>query len=655
VSQASPTIAFSTAKWQVVTLHLVGTFQDYQDIVPHLAWVQVKKSSGQLVGAAAQLFRGDLNIAGWGESSVKVLIPPGSYNLVLGILDPATIVSIDSDMTYDKDLGQWSSPQMVGGIRAASIQDYDGISSNPITRSFLYEDPIVYHNVTDEDYKTMTTTRSYHCELEGGLTYTDETYYTRFSNVRASLGTVQGGPVGYGKVSTLYGLNGENGKTLSYFSQAGDVNDGVESIPPFIPVNERSWRRGLLLEQREYTSGGVLINKETNSYSFTHLTNIKGIKPYYPFTLTSACMFFETLNDILNVAEFTLATEQVQKDMMRHVTYSPRGPAYDSMVVVQNFYYDTPTNTQPIRTVTTDSQGQTITKYQRTPLESSAIHFATGDTEATLAVASMKYHNKVGVVVETEEFAGSTLVSRLTTNFKKLSDTTRTVPRDVTARMGGATTTETRVQFTSYDSYGNMLEQKKVNDVMHSYLYDYNAQLPIAEAVNAQVASIAYTSFEAQGTGNWTVGSSARDSSSSYTGKKSFVLSSGINVSKTGLNSGISYTVSYWAKTTATVYLNGVAPSIAMTRGSWNLYKSVITGVTTVTLSGTGAIDEVRLHPTNAQMVTCTYQAGLGKWTETDANHNTVYYEYDLIQRPIRIKDDEGNVLKTFSYHYKGQ
>jgi YD repeat-containing protein len=59
------------------------------------------------------------------------------------------------------------------------------------------------------------------------------------------------------------------------------------------------------------------------------------------------------------------------------------------------------------------------------------------------------------------------------------------------------------------------------------------------------------------------------------------------------------------------------------------------------------------LAATKALVTTYTYAPLIGLTSETDPNGRTLYYEYDSWGRLQIIKDQNGNVIKTFDYQYK--
>jgi YD repeat-containing protein len=64
-------------------------------------------------------------------------------------------------------------------------------------------------------------------------------------------------------------------------------------------------------------------------------------------------------------------------------------------------------------------------------------------------------------------------------------------------------------------------------------------------------------------------------------------------------------------------------------------------------------LNKLRINLPNAFVTTYTYAPLVGKTSETDPNGKIIFYEYDNFNRLKVIKDDQGNVLKTYQYNYK--
>jgi YD repeat-containing protein len=204
---------------------------------------------------------------------------------------------------------------------------------------------------------------------------------------------------------------------------------------------------------------------------------------------------------------------------------------------------------------------------------------------------------------------------------------------------------EKRVFHDKYDTRGNLLVQYKTSGPKMSYIWDYNSSLPVAQCTNADVTDIAYTSFEGNTYGNWSVGSTAGITTPGITGDKSYNLGAG-NLVRSGLQSGQQYIVSYWAKTGTVNVSNTSTTRQGTTINGWTYTERVISSTTTVTISGTAIIDEVRLYPAGAQMMSYTYTPLAGMTSQVDADSKITYYEYDKLGRLVRVKDQDGRILK---------
>jgi YD repeat-containing protein len=102
------------------------------------------------------------------------------------------------------------------------------------------------------------------------------------------------------------------------------------------------------------------------------------------------------------------------------------------------------------------------------------------------------------------------------------------------------------------------------------------------------------------------------------------------------------------------VTLTGIGAISISGDNQWHLYESAFQSQTSLTLTPSSAIflDEITLCPQSAMMTTYIYDPLIGIRSYTDENEVTTYYEYDTFGRLIRIKDQNGNVLKEYKYNY---
>jgi len=230
------------------------------------------------------------------------------------------------------------------------------------------------------------------------------------------------------------------------------------------------------------------------------------------------------------------------------------------------------------------------------------------------------------------------------------------------------------LNFTKYDMYGNILEQNEEADLSESYIWDYNNTIPVAQVVNATCNEIAYTSFEADGQGNWGYNTPGIIAGPGITGKKYFDISQGgMWINSTTQNPTISsskkYVVSLWAKgATPGINVNhpGGGSDILLydystpkiTIGDWKYFEVVVENAIGVGIwkwgnTGPSYVDEVRLFPLNSKMTSYTFEPLVGMTSQCDPNSRIVYYEYDNLQRLKVVRDQYGNVVKTYEYNYK--
>lgn len=215
------------------------------------------------------------------------------------------------------------------------------------------------------------------------------------------------------------------------------------------------------------------------------------------------------------------------------------------------------------------------------------------------------------------------------------------------------------ISYDVYDGSANLLQYTPGNSSSIAVLYDYNNIYPICEVKNASVNNIAYTSFEADGLGNWEgINNTYLQSSGGLTGIKWYNLNN-TTITKNSLTTTIKYIVSYWTKNVSPYGITGTMTGwpkelnkISFNGQTWINYAHLITGVSLISITGTGAIDELRLYPQGAQMTTYTYNPLVGMASQTDINNRTTYFKYDNFNRLKNIKDNENNIVKRYEYAY---
>lgn len=234
------------------------------------------------------------------------------------------------------------------------------------------------------------------------------------------------------------------------------------------------------------------------------------------------------------------------------------------------------------------------------------------------------------------------------------------LPQTVEVKAGSGQV-ETVLNYHTYNSKGNPLSISRQDNNKQSYIWDYNSSYPIAEVKNSEADQIAYTSFEADGKGNWAYTAPAITATTAPppTGKKYYVLTATEPLTKSVTN-GAAYIVSYWRNVSTDNPFNVTGATGTVTKGAtnqgWTYFEHRVTASgTAITLTGSGNVDEVRLYPADAQMNSYTYKPLSGITSQSDPSGKITYYEYDNYGRLSTIKDSNRNIVKKYCYNYAGQ
>jgi hypothetical protein len=214
------------------------------------------------------------------------------------------------------------------------------------------------------------------------------------------------------------------------------------------------------------------------------------------------------------------------------------------------------------------------------------------------------------------------------------------------------------ITFDQHDDNANPT-QVTSDGLTTSMLWDYNKSYLVAEVKGAIVGNIAYSSFEADGKGNWQYSGLPVYDNSAPTGRKVYDLTNGY-IGVNGIQVPNTYIVSYWSKNGAQAVSNSISTKTGSTYNAWTYYEHVVQLSSapynnTITISGGGTIDELRLYPKGSFMSTYTYDPLIGVTSQCDVNNNVIYYQYDGSNRLYLIRDQKKNILKKHCYNYFGQ
>ena len=473
-----------------------------------------------------------------------------------------------------------------------------------------------------------------------------------------------------GTTTTLMGNGHFNDilpQNLQYYT-GYDVDNYYPAAPYQINL-----MRGKLLSENVYDSSGALIKSIQNTYQPAYHENfwIRGFKVY------RIPMYQSTSGDTGYVPPYANALTYYKLHTgIAHLVSSTETDYKDGKVftVTHHYGYESPNHTLQTSDTTVNSQGDSI--VTKTYYSFDYANNATPDgvfakmksRNLLLPVSSQEWKNGQllsGRITQYQDFAASSPDTFINPSKIYVLETTTPLtltqsgesysfPNQIGTLLPNSYFQE-KADFNFNGTTGKIIEQRLTNNKNQALIWDNNYSLPLAQVDNANFTDVAYSSFESAEMGNWSYSNtSVVTDSSAPTGTHAYALGS-TAISKTGLNSATQYVLSYWLKAGANAVVSGGTqsnPLTGNTQNGWTYHEVTLNGTSSVSISGNGNIDELRLYPSDAQMTSYTYDSLL-RLTATDSPNSTItYYEYDALNRLVDIKDQYGNIIKAFEYNY---
>jgi hypothetical protein len=600
-------------------------------------------------------------------------LTPGNYHLI--VVNPKhQTTPYTMHLEWQNDDTAFVHNNFAGGLRVKQMIDEDPLTGSQSIKNFKYK------KVTGDTSRSSGALINFpsFSYLQGyedistappGANY----YFTRQGYSTYPLATTLGSSVGYSDVTVEYGNGAVNGKTEYHFTDPSMIHDLEHNDFPFAPSESYDWRRGLQVKQTDYKISGnnffKLSEKSSNENIGQFLSGIQGFKAGFLIKPAGTNPTWSDYYNYISKTPFYTPTEWSYSPSDTTRTYDANTGNF--LQSVNNYTYDGSSFLPGTITSTASNNEKTITHLAYP--KSYDIFVVNATATGINLLSSLNIVTPViEKYIEKQNADGSNtrVVSGMVNTYKSNIPKSDAVYRleinspvtNFAPSVNASTflTIDSRYQQAvlndKYDLYGNIIQQSKANDIKISYIWDYKNEYPIAEANNADSANIAATSFEADGKGRWVFSGTPILDATAPTGKFCYSLNNG-SITKDGLNAARIFTVSYWLKNgTGTCFVNGTAGIVLANRSGWSLCKATLAGNTsTVIITGTGTIDELRLHPNDALMTTYTHEPLLGIKTQSDANNRISYYEYDAFNRLSIIRDHDNNVLKKICYNYAGQ
>jgi hypothetical protein len=595
----------------------------------------------------------------WGNAS------PGTQ---FAMMD--TVFNINGGYSYyqfepNDDLMSDGTTGMPGGWRVKSVTKFDGVNhSNDVVTSYTYQ-------TTAGKSSGFTTTpppNYYQNALLNNSGGSDNYAVTMTYNSGMVPPTmIQGGPVGYGRVTeTTPG----NGSTVYEFTTTADYAPLYTTLNyPF--ANKpmlADWAYGLPKMTTVFDQNGVKVQTMEHDYNvvITPLStqNFRSMKMAYRTEATGYVFGSQTCTQTASTFNFTYefyypTTGIAQLAQTIATDYPPNGR---NLVNTTQYTYD-PTYFVVTRATGYNSKGEKIENipfylFQTTntvgtpygyaraynllssPYGNIAILTKTDGTKYILSYGKVNYQ-VVNSVLKPSQTLSAKLAAPVSIDPSKNTFT----PDE---NYGLATSSLAIDQsYDLYDAIGNLVQASDpTHNRVSSSVWDYSVQKQIAQC-NTGYNTIDYTSFENNQTGNWTI-SSGSVNTGGVTGVSAFTGTLTKNQSLPG-----NYILTLWNSSGTSVSVNGSSGTVLLSRGGYDLRTWTLSSVSSITVTGTN-IDELRLYPQGAQMATCTYSPLVGITSACDVNNRISYYEYDGFNRLQDVRDQDGNIIRTIEYHYKG-
>lgn len=557
----------------------------------------------------------------------SLFLDEGDYKLTIEVpcassasCPDTTTASLEVTFEYEVE-GEAVVNKTAGGIRIWKVTNYDGINEKPNSkREFIYEKEIdgriasSGHLVSKPVYQYKTQRNIY--ENVHDPYYEPVSCFPVWLTInhlsaqnQSQIGVNQGSHILYTRVVEKFmGEIENNGKIVHDYVFYPRKFYAEYPFPPL--SNDITFRNGKPKRTAFYSEDQEFpIKRIDNQYEYKNDT----LDPHYNKALALkvakkafgiSCRYEDGRERVDEFAYkfYNVVTEWNYLHKQTEVEFDQQ----DSIKNISQYFYDNPDHAQITKVISNSSieNEDLITEYQYA-----------ADLDHTLLAGK----NMNNIVLEETTFKGLVKTSHKKTDYSNINGFILPTSKQIHPKGG---IEMINIDY-AYDNSGNLIGLRKEQDIPQAYVWGYNKNLPIAEIMNANADQIFYTSFEDEPAAIKGIG---------ITGEKSW---HGTYSVQKPVPSG-EYVLSYWEK-------NGV-------NGLWETKEISFTTSPMTIGNSNNYIDEIRVLPKNATMVTYAYDPLIGLISSNNQNNLVTYYSYDNLNRLKLIRDHQGNILKKFDY-----
>ena len=608
------------------------------------------------------------------DNQIGRLMPDASGFITLDINNVVTIpgeytVKSTKDPDGDTDVFGWfyypqevpiqyeSEAPMGGGLRIKKIENFNEVNVSTGAKTYEYGLGVLLDRA---NYSTYTFLPQGHpsffqrCDVENqGID--PKLYLEVGAGSYTQLGYTQGSSIGYktaiekqmgnGSIEYEYTTGIEypdnadsesNVVTNLFWIDDPSVNDmwdftftGAKPVWPFISQDNLDRKRGFLKSVSYKNQAGQEVMYTENEPIMTDAVKVYGMR-VLPYTPNVDWMYsvYKYSSGFVNVA--------------KSIEHKGVLPSLGEIVQTTIFSYASSYHKLLTKKATLVSDGSVLSTEYFYPDDYSEV------TDANHVITMMKSSNLhiIGTPVETRTYRDGNIVSGLLNvpaKYNKSGGGFFVSPGAFfTIKLGISNPSSPRLSDPTsvdeatfikqgeflYDDKANLVQVTPKEGVRLAFNWEEHNAFPIAKTINAPTADVFYNGFESNGVSESTAHSGVR-----YWNSGTYNLLTDGNFTP-GSTSGLKMTYWYWNNST------------------WNF--SGVVDFNNIINQGT-RLDDIRVFPQSAQMITYSYDPLVGITSIIDQNNIITHNRYDEFGRLQLVKDLDANIVKQYKYHYMGE